>query len=118
MYQKSSSSTIDSGLPPEYCLIHMTTHICNLSNFVLVVFYLSNQIDIHQTSYCMTFLLQPPCAIDNFPIVWKSVDVLKLLMMSLMIVISHDLFVATPLFNKQLFSSLDLCRCFLTNIKF
>ena len=75
MYQKSSSSTIDSGHPPEYCLIHMAIHICNLSNFVLVVIFLSYQIDIHQTSYCMTFLLQRPSPIDNFVKVWMSVDV-------------------------------------------
>ena len=31
-------------------------------------------------------------------------------------IISHDPFVATPLFNKQLFSTLDLCRCFPTEI--
>ena len=31
-------------------------------------------------------------------------------------VISYDPFVVTPLFNKQLFSSLDLCRCFPTEI--
>ena len=31
-------------------------------------------------------------------------------------IISHEPFVATPLFNKQLFSSLDLCWCFPTEI--
>ena len=31
-------------------------------------------------------------------------------------VISHDPFVATPLVNKQLFSSLDLCQCSPTEI--